>query len=415
MSERDDPVRRLRVPLTLRIAHVSIWHTPLDVRIFQKECRTLAAAGHEVHYLVASPPAPEVDGVHFHPIPGLNGIRYAWRALPHLPEVYRAARALDADVYHLHDPHLIPVGLALKRHGSTVVYDAHEDYPRQALSIYASRLFLSGSHYLIWSLLEREARRRFDVFVAATPAITRRFPAPKTVTIRNFPLPAEFFRPSLDGAMIPYGERAHAVVYAGGITVVRGIREMVDMVGLLPPELDAKLVLMGEFKKELPRLQAEVEGRPGWSRVEYLGDRPRHEVIDELARARVGLVLFYPLPNHVEAMPNKLWEYMAAGLPIVASDFPFWRMLFAEIGCGLLVDPKDPRAIASAVEWLLRHPDEAEQMGRRGRAAIEHTFNWRPEGERLLELYRDLAVRSSGRGASRSYRASSSGASTVQL
>jgi glycosyltransferase involved in cell wall biosynthesis len=381
----------------MRVAHISIVHIPLDVRVFLKECRTLAAAGHDVHLLVRNPPAEVVDGVNFHAIPGLARKKRFWHALPHLPEVYRRARAVRADVYHLHDPHLIPVGIALKRAGAAVVYDSHEDAPKQAVSVDSARALAPRAQREIWSALEWLAFKHLDAFVAATPAIARRFPPARTAVVRNVPL-LEEFASSLNGASLPYQERDARVIYAGGISAGRSIREMVDMVELLPADLGARLVIMGAFSKHRPELESEVRAKPGWSDVEYCGLRPRAEMVEQLVRSRVGLVLFHPLPNHFEAMPNKLFEYMAAGLPIVASDFPLWRDLLSRIGCGLLVDPMDPQSIAGAVEYLLRHPGEAEAMGRRGREAVEREFHWRGEGERLLALYDDLAEsRSSAR------------------
>ena len=105
---------------------------------------------------------------------------------------------------------------------------------------------------------------------------------------------------------------------------------------------------------------------------------------------RCGLVLFRPAPNHLEAQPNKLFEYMSAGLPVIASDFPAWRELVEGTGAGLLVDPDDPQAIAHAIAWILRHPAEAEQMGRRGREAVYRDFNWDREAEKLAACYRNI-------------------------
>jgi len=390
------PTKRLLLPMAqasarARVAHVSIVHKARDIRIFHKECRTLAAAGYEVHLLVPSPSERLSDGVHFHAIPSLDGITFFWRALRHLPAIYRDARRLDASIYHLHDPHLIPVGLLLKRAGATVVYDAHEDSPRQAISIYAGRPLHGWLHAFIWSLLERLARRRLDAFVAATPTIGRNFPAAKSVLVRNFPLPEEFSS-VLENGHVPYDERPNHAIYVGGITVARGIREMVDMLDLVPDDLGARLTLLGEFPRDRPELEGEVRRRPGWARVSYLGYQPRETVVGELARSRVGLVVLRPLRNYVEALPIKLWEYMAAGIPVIASAFPLWRRIISEAGCGLLVDPTDRRSIADAVAYLLRHPDEAEVMGRRGREAFQSRYNWRAEGTRLVGLYERLGA-----------------------
>jgi glycosyltransferase involved in cell wall biosynthesis len=101
-------------------------------------------------------------------------------------------------------------------------------------------------------------------------------------------------------------------------------------------------------------------------------------------------VLFHPEPNHLEAMPQKIFEYMGAALPLIASDFPLWRRILGTTGCALFVDPQDPQAIADAIEFILRHPDEAEKMGRRGQAAVLEHYNWDTEAEKLVNLYSGL-------------------------
>ena len=97
--------------------------------------------------------------------------------------------------------------------------------------------------------------------------------------------------------------------------------------------------------------------------------------------------MFHPAPNHVNAQPTKLFEYLAVGLPVIASDFPLWRKIIEGSGCGLLVDPLDPQGIASAMEWILDHSEEAEAMGRQGRQVVERTYNWEIEFGKLLDLY----------------------------
>src|SRR5437764_13872224 len=176
----------------MRIAHVTISHDARDIRVFHKECRSLAAAGHVVHLFVPGPAPAEADGVHFHSLPDVGATTaYFWRVWPKLPHIYRATRRVAADVYHMPDPALIPLGLALKLRGARVIYDAHEDRPRQARTKYSAigRPVLGVISSALWRLLETVAKGTFDRFVAATPTIARRFPAEKTVTIHNFPRP----------------------------------------------------------------------------------------------------------------------------------------------------------------------------------------------------------------------------------
>jgi glycosyltransferase involved in cell wall biosynthesis len=155
-----------------------------------------------------------------------------------------------------------------------------------------------------------------------------------------------------------------------------------------PP--DARLLMAGEFEDEA--LRAHVMAQPGWAHVDAPGLLPRGALASVLANARVGLLLFQPAPNHDNAMPTKLFEYMGAGLPVVVSK------LLAECAeivgkhrCGILVDPRDSREIAQAIGYLLLRPDEAQAMGERGRKAIDGRYEWASEARTLLDLYRTVA------------------------
>jgi glycosyltransferase involved in cell wall biosynthesis len=105
----------------------------------------------------------------------------------------------------------------------------------------------------------------------------------------------------------------------------------------------------------------------------------------------MGLVLFHPAPNYMDAQPHKLFDYMAAGIPIIASDFPLWREIIGAAGCGIVVDPLKPQEIAKAMQWLWEHPVEAKKMGLRGREAATSRYNWDHEGQKLVSLYARLA------------------------
>jgi len=379
----------------VRVIHMSTLHTALDVRIFQKECRALAAAGHDVHYLVQEPPAPWLEGVHFHRFRRPQGSLRPVRIGRRLAEMHHLARRLRGDVYHFHNPELILVGLLLRRGGARVIYDVHEHSPQEALTLNKDHPWEGRWKSWAWTVLEQWAMRGLDAFVCATPAIARSFPPHKTITVRNFPpLPLA----SAEGTVEPpiaYGQRPPHLAYTGLISGVRGIREMVRALEYLSAESPACLQIAGNFAD--PRAQAEVQQHPGWRRVNYVGLQPRPAVQALLARARLGLVLYHPEPDHLEAEPNKLFEYMAAGLPVVASDFPHWRKIVAEAGAGLVVDPRDPAAIARAIQHLLDHPAEAEAMGRRGRQEVAARYNWEAEARKLLDLYAALEMKSFGR------------------
>ena len=124
--------------------------------------------------------------------------------------------------------------------------------------------------------------------------------------------------------------------------------------------------------------------------TEYIGKISRDEVNGLYGRARCGFVLYQPAANHFEAQPIKMFEYMAAGLPFVASDFPLWKKIVDEEGCGICVEPTDVAAVSRACSSLLDNPSLAQEMGQKGRQLVMEKYNWTVEEHKLLDLYKNL-------------------------
>jgi glycosyltransferase involved in cell wall biosynthesis len=174
----------------------------------------------------------------------------------------------------------------------------------------------------------------------------------------------------------------------GGIVNIRGAKEMVIALEYLRDISGLKLEMAGEFSPD--GFDNELRVLLAWSLVNYHGHIGRSEVANLLGGVRAGLVVLHPVINYIDALPVKMFEYMAAGLPVIASDFPLWRQIIEGAQCGLLVDPMCPEAIADAMRWILVHPIEAEAMGRRGRKAVEEKYNWNHEADKLIDLYKKL-------------------------
>ncbi|MBQ5965497.1 glycosyltransferase family 4 protein [Massilia sp. ZL223] len=365
-----------------KIVHLTSAHPRNDTRIFIKQCRTLAAHGYDVTLVVADGQGDERrDGVRIVDVGRLSGRMR--RIFSTTRRVRDKALSLDADIYQLHDPELLPTGLALKRRGKTVIFDSHEDVPRQLLS----KPYLGPlSGKLIsatFSLVERYACARFDGIIAATPFIREKFLGihPVTLDVNNFPMIGE-----LDSAT-PWADKHNEVCYVGGIGEIRGIRELVHAGQYL--RSSARINLVGKFSE--PQLEAELQAHPGWHRVTPSGFLDRTGVRKVMQRSLAGIVTFHRLPNHLDSLPTKMFEYMSAGIPVIASNFPLWRETIERAGCGLCVDPADPRAIAEAIDYLVTHPEIARSMGQKGRQAVLDHYNWTVQANRLTDFYGALS------------------------
>ena len=301
--------------------------------------------------------------------------------------VRQAAEALAPDIYHFHDPELLPHGIALARKGAVAVYDVHEDYRSSVVT----RGWIPGplrklvSHWVA-KLEARMARHGW--ISAATPDIAALFPSERTALVQNFPDLSEFLgQPAADPAARP-----PRLAYVGAITEERGIFEILRAL----PDLAAcypglGFDLIGPVDTALlARLQAE----PGWAHTTHHGRQDRAGVVRLLSQAQIGLVTLRDTPRYRLSQPTKLYEYMAAGLPLIASDFPLWRDLVGS-DIGQYVRP-EPEAIAEGVSRILADPGAAARMGDTGRARVAEQYNWAVELDRLEELYQQ-ALSAAGR------------------
>lgn len=364
----------------MKIAMLTTVHRHDDIRIYQKEARTLAAAGHRVYVVNPEYDGEDENGIRFVKIPApkrrAGRILFGWRAAA------RAAKELGAGCCHLHDPELLFAVPELRRAGMRVVYDAHEDLPRQIL---AKRWIWRPFRKAVSALAERAEDHfaaRCDAVIGATETIAARFP--RSLAVRNLPDGEDAGRFAAAARSSPC--RRRAVCYAGALTEQRGLFRMIEACRLS----NAALLLAGEFESEA--LRARAERSPGWAEhVEYLGRLDRPGVARMYAEASAAFLLLDDTPAYRQSLPIKLFEYLMAGLPVVATDFPLWRAL-SEGGAARFVPAGNVSAAAAALDEVLSNPDW-KRRAREGAAALSEKLSFDRERDRLLALYESLAAR----------------------
>ena len=366
----------------MKVCILTSVHPPFDTRIFHKQAKTLVKAGYDVTLIAQHDNNEVVDRVKIVALPKPKN-RF-WRMLGTW-RVFKLALKQRAEVYHFHDPELIPVAVLIKLARRSIIYDVHEDIPKQILTKEWLPSYSRGFVSRLFALIERVSFPFFDAVVLAGEDIASHLPhSSKVVVIRNFPLLEVVKR---IGKREKDRKEFALLIYVGGLTEDRGAREMVEVANHMKSK--ARLILVGSFFDSY--LEAELRAKAS-KEVRFTGWVPYEQVFSFLSEADIGLVCFHPTPNNIAASwrNNKLFEYMAAGLPVIASNFPLWKEIVEGNNCGLTADPLNPEEIAKAVEYLIQHPDEARKMGENGRKAVVVKYNWEMESKKLIAVYKKL-------------------------
>lgn len=365
-----------------KVCHVTSAHESNDDRIFLKECVSLAKAGYDT-YLVAKGESREEKGVHVVGLGQAPAGRLK-RMTSFAKAVYLKALEIDADIYHLHDPELLPWGVRLKKHGKKVIFDSHENYPAQILNKKRLPKWMLQIISSAFRGYETFSLGKIDAVVVPCTfdgknIFDRR--AARTAVIANYPVLSDFY-----DMYAPKHPKSYDLCYVGGLTYQRGIFHLIKAAG----KAEKRLLLAGRFSDE--EFESRVRNLPEFSFVEYVGSVPNSEVADLIQSCHIGAntLLNVGQYHHMDTFGVKVYEYMSMGIPVLMPDYPYARKMMEKDAFGLCVDPENPDNIADAILYLLSHPGEARQMGLNGRKAVEQEFNWSTQEKKLLELYESL-------------------------
>jgi glycosyltransferase involved in cell wall biosynthesis len=368
-----------------KVVHITSVHPPYDIRIFHKECRTLAEAGYATSIIVPMEEAAGFtkDGV---TIVGVKqGRGRLRRILVTGPRVTRQAFLLDAEVYHLHDPELLILAMLLRVWGKKVIFDMHENLPRAVLTKGWIPEIVRPVISKFVQLLER-------IFLSGLPVIFAEesyvkdylWVSPKAVVL-NMPLLAELQSIHEEKNNLP------SLGYLGLVAEGRGSLQILRALELVKKEgVNVRWECVGRvdatFKAELISFAKSCD----LDEIRIWGYMNASEAWRVMAHCHIGAAILAPQPNYVESYPTKLFEYMALGIPVIASNFPLYRAVVEGERCGICVDPLRIEEIAQAILYLVRNPAIAVKMGESGKRAVEKKYNWNIEKVKLSKFYDEL-------------------------
>ena len=339
--------------MSLSVCHISTVHSAFDDRIFYKECVSLSKAGYEVTLVINHDKDERVKGVNIKALKPTSSrlkrifikpFKAAFKVLKSKPKVI-----------HLHDPELLPLGVLFAVLGKKVVYDMHELVYHQ----------IADKSWIGFPLV-RKLISKVYFFIEKI-----------SITLFSRVILAE------DGYKHYKVTNNKIVIYAGGLTVIRGIKEVIQAVNKLD---GVELWLLGSWENE--RYQKESMNEDKNNVVNYIGQVRMEDVYAYMKVADIGIANLYHLENYLTSLPVKAFEYMACRLPIIMSDFPFWKNVFSE--CALFVDPKNPTEISEKIKYLISRPELAQIMADKSYKLVYEKYSWEQESNKLVELYQKM-------------------------
>jgi glycosyltransferase involved in cell wall biosynthesis len=354
-----------------------------DSRIFDKECRGLTDL-FAVHLFVADGKSSELkDNVLIESVAKPMGRISRMIVTPW--KLFSRVRRENFTIYHFHDPELIPVAMCLKLLGKKVIYDVHEDVPNDIL---LKQWLPSPARYLIskiYAVIENIASARFDGIVCATPFIRDRFLKvnKNTIDIKNYPT-IDQYATSRTEEKESQVKRLYDVCYVGVISENRGVIRMVEALD----KMSVNFALAGRFDNA--ETETKLKSHPNWKRTTFFGYLNKAQIKDLLKQSYIGLVVLDPTITFTTSLPIKLFEYMAAGMPVISSDFSYWRTIVEKSNCGLCIPTGNQEALINAIMYLVQNRTVGETMGKNGKRAIAASYNWEHEANILNNFYSSL-------------------------
>ncbi len=362
------------------ICHITTVHNRYDDRIFYKECKSLADAGFEVFLIAPGINDEIVDKVNIISIPKTKS-RIKRILLMPCKVLFKGLKT-KAKVIHFHDPELLFIAVLFKMFGKKVIYDVHEDIVKQILykEWINLKLFRIGFSFFI-KIFEQFCSLFFNKIIVVTDDIANKFSPSKRLLIRNYPIINIIF----NSKKIEFENNEKTIIiYAGGLTKIRGIKEIIDALSYVNSPVE--LLLLGAFDND--EYEKTCRNSPQWKNVNYVGSVDLINVFPYMKASHITLSLLYPAKNYLTSLPVKAFEYMACEKPIIMSDFTYWKQKFKDVA--LFCNPLEPKEIADKINYLIDNEQIAIELGQKGKKLIIEKYSWEAESKNLVEMYKKL-------------------------
>lgn len=367
----------------IKVCHITSAHDTSDIRIFQKECVSLAKKGYET-YLVGEGNSITKNGVNVIGVGEKTGNRL-FRMFFFARKVVKVALKTNSKIYHFHDPEILLYAKKLKKNNAIVIFDSHELYREQILNKpYIPRKLRRIVAYF-YETIENRALKYIDAVIYPSAGNVQHPYEGKNVKcafINNTPIINNLNNFDVENAH----NKGDTVCCVGTLVKERGVDVLIEACY----KAKVKLILAGNIMPE--NFKNELMQRKEFSIVDYRGYCNREEVEQIYREAFIGVdniqrVGQYP---QISNLSTKVYEYMSRGIPFIVSNFEYNEYIVQKYKCGICIDPSDSDEIAEAILYLLKDKENAILMGKRGRKLIEDKFNWEIDAKKLQDLYQEL-------------------------
>ena len=364
-----------------RICHITSVHPRYDIRIFEKECKSLSKY-YDVQLVVADGLENEIkNGINIIDV-GKEKNRFQ-RMLISTWKIYKVLKTIDALVFHFHDPELIPVGILLKFRGKKIIFDVHEDiYEQIKTKDWVASIILLLLLPLV-KIINKIIAFNFNLIFAEL-SYKKKYSKRKNkyqIDVLNYPQ-TEILKP-----FINCNRTENGIIYIGSITYLRGLDVILDSLMILKQKkIDFTMHFVGTLQEEIDWEYYKIL-RDNVIFYGYLDIRKGYEIS---TKCKVGLAILKPIGNYIESIPTKIFEYMSLKLPFIASDFKAWRNYFPENVNNIYVNPNSPIELSEALINLLGNNKRVNQLDDNRRKVAEQKFSWESEEKKLFMLYDNI-------------------------